>query len=52
VVGDYDRDGRDDVAVFRETIGTWFVLRSSNNQLMAGSWGLGTDIPMPSKDRP
>jgi hypothetical protein len=36
------------VAVFRPSDGTWYVLRSSNNQLLAVQWGLGTDQPVPA----
>jgi hypothetical protein len=33
VPGDYDGDGRQDVAVFREQTGEWFIHRSSDGKL-------------------
>jgi hypothetical protein len=35
--GDYDGDGRMDIAVHRPSTGEWFVLKSSTN---FGSWGV------------
>jgi hypothetical protein len=40
VYGDYDRDGRMDVAVFRKTDGVWYILQSSDNQPRYEYWGL------------
>jgi len=46
VPGDYDGDGRNDTAVFRE--GTWFVNRSTAGSI-AVPFGLSSDIPIPKK---
>ena len=52
VPADYDRDGRADVAVYRAATGEWFVLRSSHEELVYGSWGAPSsialgDVPVP-----
>ena len=41
--GDYDGDGRDDVAVFRN--GTWWIKRSTWG-LLSVNFGSATDVPM------
>ena len=47
---DYDGDGRTDVAVWRETNGTFYVLRSSDLGVTGFQWGTANDIPLPSYD--
>jgi uncharacterized delta-60 repeat protein len=49
VGGDYDGDGKTDYAVFR-AFGDryWYILQSSNNQLLAINWGLSEDKPVPA----
>jgi O-antigen ligase len=44
--GDYDADGRKDVAVFRQT-GLWYVIGSATGTTTHTSWGLPGDIPVP-----
>jgi hypothetical protein len=46
VPGDYDGDGRDDPAVYRN--GVWWQIRSTQG-LATGTWGVATDIPVPRK---
>ena len=46
VPGDYDGDGKTDVAVFRPSTGTWFVRQSSNGKWVGFNWGSAGDIPV------
>ena len=50
VPGDYDGDGRDDVAVFRPSSGMWFLLQSTTDftTFTALGWGTGTDLTVPA----
>ncbi len=43
--GDYDGDGKTDVAVF-QTDGVWRILQSSNNSLLTQSFGVSGDLPV------
>ncbi len=45
VPGDYDGDGRADVAVYREHEGNWYVLRSSDGGVMLLSLWDGVPLP-------
>jgi hypothetical protein len=40
---DFDGDGRTDISVWRPSDSNWYVLRSSNGNFQATSWGLNTD---------
>lgn len=44
-MGDYDGDGRQDIAVFRRSNGLWAILQSSNNAERYEFWGALNDFP-------
>ena len=43
VPSDFDGDGKSDLAVFRPVDGGWYALLSSNNSLLAQTFGLSAD---------
>lgn len=45
--GDYDRDGKIDIAVFRPTDGVWYILQSSDGRPQYDSWGTNKDNACP-----
>jgi hypothetical protein len=38
----------DDLAVFRPSDATWYVIHSHDGSLMTTPWGVGSDIPAPA----
>ena len=50
--GDFDGDGRTDVAVWRPATGEWWILKSSGSGYMLRTWGLGVapfnDVAVPA----
>jgi uncharacterized delta-60 repeat protein len=48
VPGDYDGDGRADLAVFRRSAASWYILRSSDGLVTALHFGLSTDQLVPA----
>ncbi|HEY0461575.1 MAG TPA: VCBS repeat-containing protein [Pyrinomonadaceae bacterium] len=44
--GDFDGDGKTDHAIYRNSTGVWWILRSSDNQPSAVQFGLPSDKPV------
>ncbi|NMS24918.1 FG-GAP repeat domain-containing protein, partial [Vibrio parahaemolyticus] len=45
VPGDYDGDGKTDLAVFRPSNGVWYIWRSSDGTAAIYQWGISPDKP-------
>jgi hypothetical protein len=45
--GDYNGDGKNDLVVFRQSDGNWYILESNSSPFRVQHWGLNQDKPVP-----
>ena len=50
VQNDYDGDGKTDIAVWRNSTGIFYILRSSDYGVSGVAWGAPNDFPVASYD--
>ncbi len=48
LAADFDGDGKGEIAVFRESDGTWWWIKSSDATIQAVQWGSAGDKPVPA----
>jgi len=48
--GDYDGDGKCDIAIWRQSSGFFYVINSTTNDIAGGPWGAVGDIPIAAYD--
>jgi hypothetical protein len=46
LIGDFDGDGKSDIALYRPATGYWYIVQSSNGEVVSKQWGVSTDIPV------
>src|SRR6187549_3186558 len=46
--GDFDGDGKTDIAIYRPDSGQWWVRRSSDGSHFVVTFGISTDKPVPA----